>query len=163
MNAAHLHLALNHLPVLGSLFGLLLLLWALARREVAVWRVAMATFIAAGLSAVPVYLTGHPAEEFVENLPGASMDVAAGHENAAVLALAAAVLLGLLGAAGLWLARERETTPAPISMAAVALGVATTGLMLWTALLGGRIHHQELRAEEVRRPVVRGLPVSPHR
>lgn len=33
MNGAHLHLLLNHLPILGSLFGFVLLLVALARRQ----------------------------------------------------------------------------------------------------------------------------------
>ena len=33
MNFAHLHLALTHVPVLGSIFGLLLLAYAMARRS----------------------------------------------------------------------------------------------------------------------------------
>ncbi|MBC6608827.1 hypothetical protein H8B13_18535 [Hymenobacter sp. BT188] len=32
MNGAHLHLLLNHLPILGSLFGLLQLLLAVVRQ-----------------------------------------------------------------------------------------------------------------------------------
>lgn len=45
MNAAHLHLALNHLPVIGSLFSALLLGWALLRSAYELKRAALGAVV----------------------------------------------------------------------------------------------------------------------
>jgi hypothetical protein len=63
MNGAQLHLMLNHLPVMGALFSLLLLGWSLTRRSTEIQKLALGGALLAGLSSVPAYLTGEPAEE----------------------------------------------------------------------------------------------------
>lgn len=70
MNAPHLHLLLNHVPVLGSAFGLGLLAFALWRKSDELKKTAFGVFVIAALLAVPGYLSGEPAEEGVESLPG---------------------------------------------------------------------------------------------
>jgi len=41
MNGAQLHLMLNHLPVMGALFSLLLLGWSLIRRSTEIQKLAL--------------------------------------------------------------------------------------------------------------------------
>jgi hypothetical protein len=72
MNPTHVQLMLNHIPVLGAVFGLALLTFALWRKSEELRKAALGTFLVAALVAVPAYLTGEPAEDSVESLPGAS-------------------------------------------------------------------------------------------
>ena len=83
MNAAHLHLLLNHLPVIGiPIIGVFLLL-ALAGKQQALVRIALGFTVVLALLTVPVYLSGEPAEEIVEDLPGVPHAVLEEHEEIA--------------------------------------------------------------------------------
>ena len=56
MNAAHLHLMVNHLPVVGTPVILALLLWGLVRRSRDIQRAALGGAVVsrgAGLSGIP--------------------------------------------------------------------------------------------------------------
>jgi hypothetical protein len=63
---------LNHIPVLGIAFGLALVSLALLRKSEELKRISLGFLIVIALLASPAYLTGEPAEELVENLPGVS-------------------------------------------------------------------------------------------
>jgi uncharacterized membrane protein len=143
MNWAHLHLLSNHIPVLGTVFGLLLLAWGVVRRNEVIQRAALVTFVVAALVAIPVFLTGEPSEEAVEHLAGTAEQAIEVHEDAALLALISVELLGVLAAFSLlW---RRAGTSRFAIRAALALSVVTAGLMARTANLGGKIRHAELR------------------
>lgn len=144
MNWPHIHLMLNHVPVLGTVFGLALLAWGLLRRNSALERAALVTFVLLALAAIPVYLTGGAAEESVEHVAGMTEGAMEAHEEAALLALIGIELLGVVALGALLLARTRFAALLTRSVLAVAL--TTTGLMAWTANLGGRIRHSELQA-----------------
>ena len=70
MNPSHLHLMLNHIPVVGMPFGLALVSLAFLRKSEELKRISLGFITIIALLAIPVYLTGEPAEELVENLPG---------------------------------------------------------------------------------------------
>lgn len=63
MNAAHLHLLINHLPLWGVVLGLLVGLYGAWRRSEDAVRVALMLFVVAALGAVAAYFSGHAAEE----------------------------------------------------------------------------------------------------
>jgi len=69
MDTGHLHLMLNHLPVLGVPALLALLVWGLARNMPSVARGALWLTLALSAVTAAVYLTGEAAEELVEGLP----------------------------------------------------------------------------------------------
>ena len=144
MNWAHVHLMLNHLPVLGTVFGFALLAWAVLRRNETLQRAALGTFVLAALAAIPVFLTGEPSEDLVERLAGTAEQAIEAHEEAAVVALIAIEALGALALAALVLFRKRGI-PRPLAGAALVFALATAGWMAQTANLGGRIRHAELR------------------
>jgi uncharacterized membrane protein len=145
MNPAHIHLALNHLPVVGTLLGLLLLLFGLARRSDEVQKAALAVFVLAALLAVPTYFTGESTEEIVEHLPGVSEVLIEQHEDAALVAFVALGALGLAALSALALFRRSDRMASRLVTLSLLLAVATSGLMLRTANLGGRIRHTEIR------------------
>lgn len=143
MNWPHLHLMLNHVPVLGTLFGMLLLAYGIVRRHDTVQRAALGTFIVAALVALPVYFTGEPAEEAVEHLAGTAQQAIDSHEEAALISLILVAVLGATALVGLLLARRGRATT--VVRVALAVSIVTVGLMAWTANLGGRIRHPEVR------------------
>lgn len=143
MNWAYVHLILNHIPVLGTLFGLALLGWGVWRRNESLQRAALATFVCAALVAIPVYLTGEPAEEAVEHLAGTAESAIKPHEQAALVALIGLELLGAVALARLVL-RHARVSPL-LGRLALVLALLTAGLMARTANLGGQIRHGEIR------------------
>lgn len=70
MDGAHFHLMLNHFPIIGMTFASPLLLLAWGTKSEDLIRVGLGLVSLTGLLAVATFLTGEPAEEVVENLPG---------------------------------------------------------------------------------------------
>ena len=147
MNWAHVHLMLSHLPVVGTIFGVLLLLLALLRKSEELKRVSLGVFVLTALLALPVYFTGEPAEKVVEHLPSVTESLIEEHEDAALFALLMAGSAGVVALAGLILFRRAERLPGWVVGAALVLSLSTSGLMGWTANRGGRIRHTEIRAD----------------
>lgn len=146
MNQAHLHLMLNHFPVIGAILCLLLLLFALMRKSDELKRASLGGLVIISLLTIPAFLTGEPAEELVENLPGVSHALIESHEEAALVAFIALGLTGALALVGLIWSRRRTTLPTWLMTAALLLTSVSLGLMARTANLGGEIRHTEIRA-----------------
>jgi len=143
MNAAHLHLALNHLPVIGSLFAALLLGWALLRPAYELKRAAVGAVVLVALTGFPAYFTGEPAEDFVKPLPEISKALVHNHEEAAEKSFTVLFVVGVAAlAALLW--TGRDPVPKWVCVALLAAMLAVVGLMGWTANLGGKIRHPEI-------------------
>ena len=143
-NGAQLHLLLNHVPVFGTAFGLLLLLAALAMKNDG-WRsAAMVVLLASALGTIPAYLTGEPAEDVIENLQGIEKEAIEEHEDGAMFALIGVELLGALALFGLWKARG-GSVPTSVANGALVLGLMVMAIVARTAHLGGAIHHPETR------------------
>ncbi|HEY0995131.1 MAG TPA: hypothetical protein VGD77_03995 [Gemmatimonadaceae bacterium] len=145
MNGAHLHLLLNHLPVLGTVFGLGILAMALWRRNDTLRRTGLALLVLAGVTAGAAFFTGEPAEEAVEGKV-AEQSISA-HEEAAEAALWGAGILAVLSAGALL--RWRRELPQGVTAGLLVGAIVTSGLMAWTANLGGQIRHPEIGAPTV--------------
>jgi uncharacterized membrane protein len=146
MDFTHLHLMLNHLPVVGIMFGFLILAWGVLRGSEEVKTVGLIFLVFTSLAALPVYLTGEPAEETVEKLAGVSERVIELHEDSALLSLILAMATGVSALAGLIFKRFSSPNVARFSMFAVLiLSFVTGALMARTANLGGEIRHTEIR------------------
>jgi hypothetical protein len=161
VNAAHVHLLINHIPVLGALFALLLFLAGLVMRSRDVTKVALLAMVLVALSAIPTYLTGPPAERIVEDLPGVTEAAIAQHEESAGVSLAAVEVLGLLALVGLAVSRGGRAVPTWIVVVVLILAVATSGLMARTANLGAKIRHTEIRTSLPEALPLRAQPVDP--
>ncbi len=141
---AHVHLLLNHIPIIVSGLGLLLIGLALARHDDHLARVAFALLAGGAIVGLPVYLTGESAEHAVRRLPDVSRELIGKHED---IALFAAIAIGVLGAAALWaLWRFRVIAiPRSVVTAMFAGSLVVFGLMAYTGLIGGQIRHSEIR------------------
>ena len=146
MTVAHLHLLLNHVPMIGIVGVVLLFALALRRRSDELTRIALGLTVALALTAGAVFLTGEPAEELVEHLPGFDDAIVERHEEAALVATIAFGALGAL-AAGLLLWARRHVLPRRTAMLGLAGALALTAVVGWTANLGGMIRHTEIRPD----------------
>jgi len=146
MSLTHLHLILNHVPVLGSVFGLGLLLFGLWRTSADIKKAALGVFVLVAFAAVPVYLTGEPAEDGVKRLVGVSKPAMEHHEEAASVALGVVTGLGFAALVALVVWRGDRPLPAWVSVILVVAALVAVGAMAWTAYLGGPIRHSETRA-----------------
>lgn len=143
MNGVHLHLLLNHAPVFGVFFALVLLAIGRLRRSDDLTRAGLLTLVISGLAAGAAMLTGEPAEHAVEHLAGVSKRAIHAHEEAAELA---AVVTYGAAAAALAALVLRRWAPAARHLTTLALvaALAAFGLMARTANLGGQIRHPEI-------------------
>jgi len=147
MNAAHLHLALNHLPVVGIPIVAAILAWGAWRRSDEIVRLALTALVALAVAALGVYLTGEPAEEMVEGLAGVSEAALEQHEETAVWSMYGALAMGALAFAALVIDRGRRFSR-PMVGAVLLAALAVSGSMAYTANLGGHIRHPEIRSGE---------------
>ena len=145
MTAAHLHLLLNHVPVLGTAFCFAVLLYGVVRRSADALRVALVGLVLVALATIPTYLSGQEAEHQVEGQPGVTHDAIEEHEEAALFALIGAEVLGVGAAAALYLGRGNRVAPRGLLMALLALCALGFTVMARVANLGGQVHHPEIR------------------
>lgn len=145
MSLTHLHLLLNHVPVIGTLIVTVLLAWAVFRRSGEITRVSLGLTAGIAAIAVIVFFTGEPAEDAIEKLPGFSHAITERHEEFALIATLVLGTLGALAIGALALLRKRDI-PRRVTLWSFVLSLIATGVMGYTALLGGQIRHTEVRA-----------------
>ena len=146
MTPTHLHLLLNHIPVLGTFFGLGLFAFGVWRRNHEIKTTSLGIFVIVALLTVPVYLTGEPAEETVESLPGVSKAIIEQHDGAAAYAFTGVIVTGVAALGGLIYFRKARLLPVWYGSLLIACSLVVGGLMAWTANLGGQIRHTEIRS-----------------
>ena len=138
---------LNHIPVLGRAFGLTLVSLALLRKSEELKRISLGLLIVIALLAIPVYLTGEPAEELVENLSGVSKSSIEQHEETAQVAFVGVLVVGAAALGGLIFSRRRKLVSNWLSLIVLVLSLIVFASMARTANLGGLIQHAEIRPD----------------
>jgi uncharacterized membrane protein len=152
LNWAHLHLMINHFPVVGVMGAILLLLYALVKKSEEVKMVSFGVFVLIALITIPVYVTGSFAEDGVKNLPGVAEKYIGRHEDVASYALVLMEALGIAALFGLFVLRRSGKISKGIITVVLVLSLVTTAVIGLAANLGGQIRHTEVRA---------GMPSSP--
>jgi uncharacterized membrane protein len=146
MNPIEVHLALNHVPVLATLFALGLIVFGLAARREGLLRVGLVFLVLSAVATVLVSLSGEEAEEIVEERVDAPETFIHEHEEAAEPAVWGAYALGVLALFGLVGFRARAL-PGWFTGLVLIGTLAAGALLLRAANLGGQIEHQELRGD----------------
>ncbi len=144
MTGAHLHLLLNHIPILGSLFGIIVIIVGNISDIISIKRLGLATFIVAALFAIPVYLTGEPAEEAIEPF-NIKESVIEAHEEAGEKAFWGIIAVGALAVITLLLEVIKGVHIKGMYYLVVVLGLVVGGYLGYVGNLGGKIRHTEIR------------------
>jgi hypothetical protein len=146
MNYAHIHLMLTHVPVIGIGGVILLLIIAALRKSNELMNMALIFAILLSLVTIPVYLTGEPAEEMVENLPSISKDLIEQHEEQAEVAFILVEVTGAIALIALIVQRYSGGVGQKFAILTLIVLIISGGLLVWTANLGGKIRHTEINS-----------------
>ena len=145
MNQAHIHLIVNHLPIMGSLFAAVLLAAGVLQKNLSLTRAGLVAVLAAGLLCLPAQLTGEGAAAIVQDMPRVSGALIQNHAEAAELGFW--VLEGAAALALFSLLLLKNTSPKArlLTLLTLALAFISFGLLGRAGSLGGQIRHTEIR------------------
>ena len=145
-NVAHLHIAINHIPVILIPAALVVLAVGVWRRSEAMFRTGIVVAWAGVAFGLATYFTGDAAADLVmavEKAQEKTLDPIVGeHDASAGWALGSAVLVAV---AGVW-AWRRKGLGRGVTVPLLVLTALSSAILGRTALLGGRIRHPEARA-----------------
>lgn len=150
MNAAHLHLVLNHFPVIGSGIAIFVLLIGIIKKSDDVKKVSVLILILTALVTIPVYLTGDKAQEKIEgNYEDVEESEINSHEDFALYSFIVMDIAGAISLISIFLFKKPKVLPNSFAYFLLILLLIVNGMMAYTANLGGRIHHPEIREDKM--------------
>lgn len=151
MNWIHLHLALNHIPVIGLMFVTLLLFTGVIRRSEEIKRLALWWIVILSVASIAIKFTGDFAAENAEKYQLLDSALVAKHEQSADQATTGVFLMGIMATVGLICGRRGKPVPSWANIAVLVLSLLTFLLLARTANTGGQIRHPEVRPQTVER------------
>ena len=148
-SAVHMHLAINHSPLYSDAFAFFVLLVGIVRRNRTLVTTALVVTIIAAVAGIATNTTGDGAERFFRKaqppVAGVDLDAIHEHEDAAGWFVAPACVTAAIAAFALWWGSRRER-PRWLEVVILIAVAFCLSIVIRVALLGGRIHHQEVRA-----------------
>ncbi len=146
MNDAHLHMVVNHFPIIGTILGLGILIGGLVFKNNSIKNTAYCLFIVAALFSFASMNTGEGAEEIAEKLPDVTDQIIHEHEEAAEKLALVLYFLGAISIVGLYLNVKQNAKANIVSFLALAVAAVGVFLAQQTGTTGGEIRHTEIRA-----------------
>ena len=146
MNDAHLHMVVNHFPIIGTIFGLGILIAGIFMKNTVIKNVAYILFVVAAIFAAVSMATGEGAEEIAEKLPSVTDQIIHEHEEMAEKLALVLYALGAISLLGLYLNFKIHSKAAAVSYIALVVAVIAVFLGKQTGTTGGEVRHTEIRA-----------------
>jgi len=147
----HLHVALNHVALIGLAVAVIPLLISLIRKDRGALLSGLLIVLICGLSIPVVMETGDGAAgRLLSAAAGVSFDNASAaflktHEIRADVASIAVYITLTLAAFGLLMMRNAPKYQYKVAALVLVACIICTALLVWTAEAGGQIRHQEFR------------------
>jgi uncharacterized membrane protein len=147
MNGAHLHLLVNDVPILASLFAALFF-------AIALWMDPRDTWVRAGLILLGIasiggliaFLSGDPALAVIEGQQHSSGRALSEHHVRATVAICVLGAAALAGVIAFVTSRTPGASHSPGLITILFVATLASALAMgWTGLAGGRINHPELQ------------------
>jgi uncharacterized membrane protein len=142
MNAAHVHLITNHIPIIGLFCGLFVLLWGILAKNKSVVLVGTVLLLICSIGGVVANKSGEEAEDLVEQIAGVSKTAIHEHEEAAELAMPFMFISILLSAAALFLNKRNHKWASMVTILLLVSSALSCILSSRAGWLGGKIRHQ---------------------
>ena len=140
MNEAHLHMVVNHFPIIGLFFGIGILSFGILKKQTILINTAYVMFIICMIMAKATMMTGEGAEEIVEEL-GISHDIIHIHEEIAETFMKVLYGLGILAILGLIVNFKKQAKAAIVSYIVLILAIGAAVLSKNVGTSGGEIRH----------------------
>ncbi|WMI67761.1 hypothetical protein [Mangrovimonas sp. YM274] len=145
MNSAQLHLALTHLPLVGILLGIMVLLTGMILKKNTLKITAYAMFAFSALACAAAYFTGEGAKIVVDNTSQVSETLIHRHEEYAEVFLVATLLLGLLSLLACPVTVKFPQYAKIILVCILLLAIINGILAAYVGSSGHAIRHSEIR------------------
>ena len=149
MNDAHLHMVVNHFPIIGTILGLGILITGIILKNNILKSTAYALFIVAAVFAAFSMGTGEGAEELVEDMPSIGKQIIHEHEEMAEKLAIILYVLGTISLVGLFLNYKKHAKAQLVSYLALIIAIVGVFFAQQTGTTGGEIRHTEIRANTV--------------
>lgn len=149
MNDAHLHMLVNHFPIVGTILGLLVLIGGLFYKNMPIKNTAYFLFLIAAVFAVFSMATGDGAEELVEDMPNIGHKIIHEHEELAEKFAIILYLLGLVSIIGLVTNIRKHPKALFFSYSVVVIAIVAVFFSTKVGTSGGEIRHTEIRTDSV--------------
>lgn len=146
MNDAHLHLLVNHFPIIGTLFGLGILITGLLLKNNSVKNTSYILFVVASIFAAFSMGTGEGAEELIEDLPNIGKQIIHEHEEIAEKFAILMYVTGFFGLLSLYTSIKNHKFAKTISYITLAFALFAAILAKSVGATGGEIRHTEIRS-----------------
>lgn len=146
MNEAHLHLVVNHLPIIFPIVGVIVMITGFISKSEAVKRTAFMIFIFGALASIAAMATGEGAEEIVEKINGISESYIKTHEEIAETFALLSYILGGISLLGLWASFKQKTFSSIITVSTLVFAFVVLFFGKQTGTTGGEIRHTEIRS-----------------
>ncbi len=147
MNEAHFHLVFNHLPIVGLLIGLLVLVTGFILKKTEVKVTALGIFVFSALTSIAAFYSGEGAEEIVERIPGISETLINQHEEAAELFFTIILILGAVSLITIFLEIKKIKIAKMGFILVILISLAAGFLAQNVGTTGGEIRHTEIRKD----------------
>ena len=145
MNGAFVHLAVNHVPVVGIPIAFLLLLAGLPMKSRDLVRAGFFLLVLMALVTVVAAKSGGPAaRRLMNSVQGIERSSIHEHAEAADFAYGGSLILGILALVGLWLSRRPEGSPTGLTVLVLLGSLFMSTVFARVAHLGGLIRHPEV-------------------
>ena len=149
MNGAHLHLIVNHFPIMGLFFGFGIVFTGLVLKNKSVINTGYVLFVIAAIFAMFSMATGEGAEELVEDMPNIGHHIVHEHEEMAEKLAIILYALGLVSIAGFYLNIKQNTKGRLVTIIALVIAIIGLFFAVNTGTTGGEIRHTEIRDTSV--------------
>ena len=146
MNDAHLHMVVNHFPIIGTILGAGILLTGILFKNNTVKNVAYVLFVVAAVFAAVSMATGEGAEEMVEDMPTVGHDIIHEHEEIAEKLALSLYVLGVVSLFGLYANIKKLSQAKTAAVLTLVISIIAIYFAQLTGTTGGEIRHTEIRA-----------------
>ncbi|TDD94919.1 hypothetical protein [Flavobacterium cellulosilyticum] len=149
MNDAHLHLVVNHFPIIGTFIGLGILFVGLILKNKSVKNTAFVLFIFSAIFAALSMATGDGAEKIAEKFPDVTKFIIHEHEEMAEKLALVLYLLGVIAIGGIYFNTKNHSKSTLVSFLAFTVAVLAVLLAIETGTTGGEVRHTEIRPDNI--------------
>jgi uncharacterized membrane protein len=147
MNSAHFHLLVNHLPIVGLMIGILVLICGMLVKKVDVKLTALGIFIFSAVTSALAFFSGEGAEEVVDKMTEVSETLIHTHEELAESFFILTLVLGVISLIGFAATLKKHKYANIIVIIALVVAISDGILAKYVGTSGGEIRHTEIRSD----------------
>ncbi|MDD5363122.1 MAG: hypothetical protein PHN88_13395 [Ignavibacteria bacterium] len=144
INTAHLHLILNHFPIIGTTIVVIVMGYGVIKNDDKFKKFGLFLLILISLITIPVFFTGGKAAGIVKGMDGILEENIEPHEDFARLSFIAMEISGIISVICLFIFKKGRSMPVWLGLLVLLLIIAVNLMMVYAGHLGGKISHFEL-------------------